>query len=388
MKPVFLLISFLIGCMFMVSIREPHSSTTVSASGTETGTYSVMAGNSVTKSAFGKTKSGADVSLFTCKNAGGLEMKLMDYGATIVSLNVPDKNGKLANVVLTCKDIGGFEECTMYFNGSVGRFCNRIAQGKFSLEGQDYQLAVNNGPNHLHGGVKGFDKVMWSATPFEKSGAVGVEFKYLSKDGEEGYPGTLTTSVTYSLTDKNEFIVEFNATTDKTTHVNLTNHNYWNLAGTGTILRHELKLNSAKYLPVDGTGIPTGEMLSVLGSHFDFGKFTAMGKRFSAMGGSPLGYDHCYEVSGEPGKLRLAATVREPKSGRVMEIQTTEPGIQFYTGNFLDGTAASGGYGAYSAFCLETQHFPNAPNQPAFLSTVLKPGEKYYHKTVHTFSTE
>jgi aldose 1-epimerase len=385
MKTMFLAISFAIGCLFITAVKEPPA-TAINGLLDTNGMSSNVA--NVEASSYGKTKAGAEVTLYTCRNAGGSTMKLIDYGATVVALEVPDRQGKNGNVLLTCPDIAGFEACTMYFNCSVGRYCNRIAKGKFSLDGKEYALATNNAPNHLHGGTKGFDKVMWKAEPFEATGAVGVTFKYESKDGEEGYPGNVSAKVTYTLTDKNEFIIEFRATTDKATPLNLTNHNYWNLAGSGTIRDHELKLNSGRYLPVDATAIPTGEMTAVSGTPFDFSDFTAIGKRLNDAGGTPIGYDHCYVIDGEAGRLRPAATVRDPQTGRKMEIHTTEPGIQFYSGNFLDGTAISGNYPQYSGFCLETQHFPDSPNRPEWPNTILKPGEQYFHKTVHKFSAE
>jgi aldose 1-epimerase len=385
MKTLFLAISFAIGCLLTATVKQPAAAKVASALDT---TQVTVTGGTVEKSSFGKTKDGAEVTLFTCRNAGGSSLKLMDYGATVVALEMPDRNGKFGNVLLTCPDLAGFEACTMYFNCSVGRYCNRIAAGKFTLDGQTYSLATNNAPNHLHGGAKGFDKRMWKAEPFQSTGAVGVSFQYESAAGEEGYPGKLVAKVTYTLTDKNEFIIEFRASTDQATPVNLTNHNYWNLAGSGTIRDHELKLAAGKYLPVDATAIPTGEMAAVAGTPFDFSDFTAIGKRLKDVGGEPLGYDHCYVIDGEAGRLRPAAVVRDPVSGRKMEIQTTEPGIQFYSGNFLDGTEISGKYPQYSGFCLETQHFPDSPNRPEWPSTILKPGEQYFHKTVHTFSAE
>lgn len=385
MKTLFLAISFGIGCLLMTTVKQPSSSDTGESPETVS---AIGAGGSVEKSSFGKTKDGLEVTLFTCRNAGGSTLKLMDYGAAVVALEVPDRSGKLGNVVLTCPDLAAFEACTMYFNCSVGRYCNRIAGGKFTLDGQNYVLATNNAPNHLHGGTRGFDKRIWKAEPFQSTGAVGVSFQYESADGEEGYPGKLLAKVTYTLTDRNEFVIEFRATTDKATPVNLTNHNYWNLAGAGTIWDHELKLAATRYLPVDSTAIPTGELAAVAGTPFDFADFTPIGKRLNDVGGTPIGYDHCYAIDGEAGRLRLAAVVRDPVSGRKMEIQTTEPGIQFYSGNFLDGTGISGNYPQYSGFCLETQHFPDSPNRPEWPSTILKPGEQYYHKTVHTFSVE
>lgn len=384
MKSLFLAVSFAIGCLIMASMKQPEESVISQAKPTATPPVK----GSVEISDYGVTKAGDKVSLYTCKNAGGSVLKLIDYGATVVALEIPDRKGNLANIVLSCPNISGFETCSMYFNCSVGRYCNRIAKGKFSLAGREYVLATNNGPNHLHGGLKGFDKVMWSADTFESSGAVGVTFTYLSPDGEEGYPGNLQARVTYTLTDKNEFVIEFRATTDQATVCNLTNHNYWNLAGGGTIVDHELKLSAAKYLPVDDTAIPTGVLAPVAGTPFDFTDFQAIGKRFELVGGTPVGYDHCYVIDGEMGRLRHAATVRDPQSGRKMEIHTTEPGIQFYSGNFLDGQATSGNYAQYSGFCLETQHFPDSPNRPEFPSVVLKPNEQYFHKTVHVFSAE
>ncbi len=385
MKPLILATCFLMGCLFMVNVKsQPNQASSAG---------SLQAASNESSSAvltepYGKTKTGEQVTLFTMKNKNGLVLKMIDYGATVVSLETPDRQGKLGNIVLTCPNITGFEDCTMYFNGTVGRFCNRIAKGQFSIGDKSFQLATNNGPNHLHGGVKGYDKVMWKAEASDSDAGPAVTFKYLSKDGEENYPGNLEIQVTYTLSHADEFIVEFRATTDSATHVNLTNHNYWNLAGKGTIQDHELRLASAKYLPVDDTGIPTGDLAAVANTPFDFNQSTVIGSRFDQLTGTPIGYDHCYVVDGTIGTLRLAAVVKDKSSGRSMEIHTTEPGIQFYTGNFLDGTLASGNYPQYSALCLETQHFPDSPNQPKFPTTLLNPGEKYFHKTVHKFKAE
>jgi aldose 1-epimerase len=384
MKAVFLLVSFLIGCLFTVTLKK-ESAESMAADPVQAA-KAVL--EEVVAEPYGKTSRNENVTAFSMQNKAGLKLKLIDYGATVVSLETPDRDGKLANIVLTCPDIKGFEACTMYFNGSVGRYCNRIANGKFKIGDAEFTLAKNNGDHHLHGGVRGFDKQMWKGEPFSAKGVRGVKFTRTSANNEEGYPGELAVTATYTLTDANELIVEFQATTNKPTHVNLTNHNYWNLAGTGTILDHELQLSSSQFIPVDASGIPTGKIESSNDSPFDFSSKQVIGKRFEQIKSTPVGYDHCYVVTGKAGDLRPAAKVRDPKSGRIMEIKTTEPGIQFYTGNFLDGTAASGGYAQYSAFCLETQHYPDSPNQPSFPSTLLKPGSNYFHRTVHVFSVE
>jgi len=343
---------------------------------------------SVTTSSFGKTAAGDDVTLYSCQNSNGLKMSLIDFGAIMVSIETPDRNGKLANITLGFDNIKGYEGGHPYFGSTVGRFCNRIAKGKFTLNGQTYTLATNNGENHLHGGVQGFNKHMWKGEAIDGGDAVGVRFTYVSKDGEEGYPGALTTVVEYTLNNKDELKIDFKATTDKATPLNLTNHNYWNLAGagSGTILKHQLHLNAARYLPVDDSLIPTGEMADVSSTPLDFTKATEIGARIKQIKADPVGYDHCYVVDGDAGKLRPAATVTDAASGRVMKISTTQPGIQFYTGNFLDGSPANGGNKQYEAFCLETQHYPDSPNQKNFPTTILQPGEKFHQVTVHHFS--
>lgn len=351
---------------------------------------SVKADMKVEKSSFGKTSAGAEVTLFTCTNANGLAMKLIDYGAIMTEFHAPDKNGKLANVNLSCQGMPGYEKCSMYFGATVGRYCNRIGNAKFELDGKTYQLAANNGSHHLHGGKVGFDKVMWKGEAIKTDDGVGVKFTRTSPDGEEGYPGTVKVTATYVLNNKNEMHIDFFAETDKATPVNLTNHNYWNLSGegSGNILNHELQLSCSKYLAVDDTLIPTQEMLDVKGTTFDFLSFHKIGERIQQIKSDPVGYDHCYVIDGtkKAGDLAHAATVRDPNSGRVMEIWTTQPGIQFYSGNFLDGKEQSGGFAQYSAFCLETQHYPDSPNKPKFPSTTLKPGQTYHQKTVHKFS--
>ena len=347
----------------------------------------------VTKVPFGTTGDGEAVDLYTLTNANGIEVRTINYGAIITSLRVPDKDSRLDDIVL------GFDTLDEYLTNNrpylgaiVGRYGNRIAKGTFDLDGETYSLARNNGPNHLHGGVKGFDKVVWQGEATED----GVIFTYVSPDGEEGYPGTLTARVTYTLTDQDELVVEYHATTDKATPVNLTQHTYFNLAGAGTgdILGHELMLNANRFTPVDSTMIPTGELRDVAGTPFAFTQQTAIGARIGQdeqqlnWGG---GYDHNYVLDGGADALALAARVYEPTTGRVLEIQTTEPGVQFYTGNFLDGsiTGKDGRVYAYRyGFCLETQHFPDSPNKPDFPTTILRPGETYESRTVFAFSVQ
>lgn len=351
----------------------------------------VEAKMSITKSPFGKTEDGQAIDLYTCRNPDGLVVKLTNYGAIVVSVETPDRDGKLANITLGFPTLDGYLKRHPYFGATVGRFCNRIAGGKFKIGDQEYTLAKNNGENHLHGGVKGFDKAVWQAQTIDTPEAVGVQFTYVSQDLEEGYPGNLLATATYKLTSANELHVEFLAETEKATPVNLTNHNYWNLggAGSGTILEHQLTLSADKYLEVGPTLIPTGKLADVAGTPLDFTTPQAIGSRLKEIVADPVGYDHCYVVRAEPGAaMALAARVKDPASGRVMEIRTTQPGIQFYTGNFLNGTPDNGGYKQYEAFCLETQHFPDSPNQPTFPNTVLQPGEKYRQVTVHKFSVE
>ncbi|MGA2059460.1 MAG: aldose epimerase family protein [Thermoguttaceae bacterium] len=350
---------------------------------------------SVKKEPYGKMPDGAAVDLYTLTNANGLKVKIITYGATITDVEVPDRSGKLENVALFRDSLKDYmDKSTPYFGSTIGRYGNRIAKGKFTLDGKAYTLAQNDHGNTLHGGLKGFDKVVWKAEPVKSKDSVGVKFTYVSPDGDEGYPGTLTAQVTYSLTDKNELKMDYTATTDKPTVVNLTNHTYWNLsgAGSGDILGEVLMLNADSYLPVDTGLIPTGEVKSVKDTPMDFTTPNTIGSRIDQVGGDPGGYDHCYVLNKKEGTdaLTLVAKVDDSKTGRVMEIYTTEPAVQFYTGNFLDGTITAGGktYQKNAAFCLETQHYPDSPNEPSFPSTVLRPGETYKHSTVHKFSAE
>uniref|UniRef100_A0A7C2P2E5 Aldose 1-epimerase n=1 Tax=Schlesneria paludicola TaxID=360056 RepID=A0A7C2P2E5_9PLAN len=337
---------------------------------------------------FGKLPDGADIVHYSLTNRHGLRVGLINLGATITAVDVPDRAGHKANVTLHFADLAGYEVNAPYFGGICGRYANRIANGKFSLDGKEYQLATNNGPHHLHGGKEGFNKKVWKHERVDGEQAAGVKFTYISPDGEESYPGTLTTVVTYSLNDNNELRIDYEATTDHPTVLNLTNHAYWNLAGAGngTILDHELQLFCDKFLPVDEGSIPTGELADVAGTPMDFRQPHRIGERIDQTVNGNGGYDHCYVVNGTYGELRPAAKIVEPVSGRVLEISTTEPGIQLYTGNHLKGTPDTGNAVKHGAFCLEAQRFPDSPNRPEFPTTVLKPGETYRQTTVHKFS--
>ncbi len=338
---------------------------------------------------FGRTPAGEPVHLFTIRNRNELVLRLTDYGAIVVSLEVPDREGRGADVTLGFPSLDGYLGRHPHFGSTIGRFCNRIGGATFTLDGTTYPLAANNGPNHLHGGIMGFNRVMWKGEPVATDEGAGVRFTRLSPDGEEGYPGNLQVEALYFLTHEDEFSVEFRAVTDRATHVNLTNHNYWNLggSGSGTILDQELELAADRYLPVDEGLIPTGEIAPVEGTALDFRVPRRIGDRISELE-EVGGYDHCFVLRDRSGELSFAARVKDPASGRVMEVYTTQPGIQFYTGNFLDGSPANGGFGRHEAFCLETQHFPDSPNKPQFPSTVLRPGEEYHQVTVHRFRVD
>ena len=341
---------------------------------------------------FGTTPDGIAVDLFTLANDHGVEVRIITYGAIITAIRTLDRSGRLADIVLGFDSLEGYLTRSRYFGAVVGRYGNRIAKGRFTIDGRTFQLATNNGPNHLHGGVRGFDKVVWKAEPFSGGGSAGVALTYTSRDGEEGYPGTLHARVTYTLTERDELVVEYEATTDKATPINLTQHSYFNLAGEGSgdVLRHQLTINADRFTPVDETLIPTGEIASVAGTPFDFRTATAIGARIDnddEQLRSGAGYDHNYVLNGGPG-LRLAARVVEPTRGRTLEVATTEPGVQFYAGNRLDRSAVGKGghaYGKRTGFCLETQHFPDSPNHPNFPSAILRPGATYSSKTVFTF---
>ena len=365
--------------------------TTATASGAATKS------GSTTKTSFGKTPEGEQVVLYVLTNKNGVEAAITNYGGAVVSLKVPDRNGKLGDVVLGYDSVDGYVSDKSYFGAIIGRYGNRIGHAQFSLDGKTYTLAKNNGENSLHGGIKGFNKAVWSAKSIPSKRGQSLELTYLSKDGEEGFPGNLHVRVVYTLTDSNELKIEYFATTDKKTVLNLTNHSYFNLAGPGSgdILGHRLLIEADKFTPVDSGLIPTGEFRNVEGTPFDFRKPTEIGARIDAndeqikLGG---GYDHNFVLRRKAGdSMSLAARVVEPTTGRVLEVWTTEPGVQFYTGNFLDGTARGKGgttYAKRSAFCLETQHFPDSPNQPKFPSVVLSPGERYHTTTIYKFTAE
>ena len=342
---------------------------------------------------FGKTRDGVSVEQYVLRNANGVVAKVMTYGATMTDLIVPDRNGRMASVVLGFDRLDGYLARQPYFGATVGRVANRIAGGRFELNGRTYTLATNNGPNHLHGGLRGFDKVVWRAEPRAGAGDPSVTFTYRSPDGEEGYPGNLSVSVTYTLTGQNEIRLDYLATTDAATPVNLTNHAYFNLAGegSGTIFDHEMMIAADEFTPVDATLIPTGEILPVGGTPMDFTTPVRIGARIEQVPGSaPGGYDHNYVLRPHT-ELAFAARLRDAKSGRVMEVLTTEPGVQFYSGNFLDGTLRGRSgvpYVKHAGLCLETQHFPDSVHHANFPSTILQPGQRYTSRTVYRFSAK
>ena len=352
----------------------------------------------ISKAPFGKTKDGTPVDLYTLSNDSGMTAKITNYGGTVTQLHVPDSNGQVADVVLGYDQLASYIRASPYFGCITGRYANRIAKGKFSMGGGldtfNYQLATNNGPNHLHGGEVGFDKKVWTAKEVSGPGKAGIELSYTSPDGEEGYPGTLDTTVTYWLNTNNELRIEYRATTDQATHLNLTHHSYFNLAGAGSgdILDHKIELFASKFVPTDSTGIPLGELRSVRGTPFDFLAPHAIGERINADDPQIVagkGYDHTWVIDGRG--MRLAARVTEPASGRVMDVLTDQPGIQFYTGNYLDGSNHGKGDKVYkyrTGLCLETQVFPDSPNRPEYPSSLLEPGDTYTHTCVYRFKTK
>lgn len=356
----------------------------------------VWAKPKIKKDSFGKTADGKAVEIYTLENSKGASTQIITYGGTVVSLKVPDKSGTFGDIVLGFDSVGDYEKQTSYIGALIGRYGNRIAKGRFSLNGKEYDLAVNNGVNHLHGGLKGYDKVVWTAKPFVNKFGANLQLTYLSKDSEEGYPGNLNIKVIYTLTEKNELKIVYSATTDKDTVVNLTQHSYFNLAGAGNgdILSHQLLINADKFTPTDDGSIPTGELRSVKGTPFDFTKLTTIGDRINQDDEQLKfgnGYDHNWVLNKKGKELSLAATAFETSSGRVMEVWTTEPGVQFYAGNYLDGTIPGKNGQTYprrTGFCLETQHFPDSPNKPAFPTTVLKKGKVYSQTTIYRFSTK
>jgi len=349
----------------------------------------------VTKAPFG-TADGQSVDLYTLRNVHGVEAKITNYGGILTSLKVPDRNGKFDDVVLGFNDLDTYLKGHPYFGALIGRYGNRIAKGRFTLNGVEYKLAVNNGENTLHGGIKGFDKVVWTGKEMKTKAGPSVVLTYLSKDGEEGYPGNLNVRVVYTLTNNNELKIEYSATTDKDTVTNLTHHSYFNLAGEGNgdILSHRVTINANRFVPTDAGSIPTGELRKVAGTPFDFLTAHAIGERINQdeeqlkLGN---GYDHTWVINGRPGTLRVAATAYETTSGRTMQVWTTEPGVQFYTGNFLDGTLTGKSGKIYQrrfGFCFETQHYPDSPNQPSFPTTTLRRGATYRSTTIYRFGSK
>ena len=340
----------------------------------------------MTKKIFGEVD-GKTVFQYTLTNKNGMTVKVLNYGGIVTHILVPDKNGELTDVALGYDSLSSYLGATPYFGALVGRYGNRIAGGKFELDGVTYNLALNNGPNHLHGGIKGFDKVVWEADDFLEADRTGIVLTYESRDMEEGYPGNLAVKVTYTLTGNNELLIDYEAQTDKATIVNLTHHSYFNLKGhgNGDILDQQMEIFADQFVPVDKDLIPTGELLPVQNTPMDFTAPHRIGEHIGRVDG---GYDHCWVLRDYDGKQRLAARVTEPESGRIMEVLTDQPGLQFYSGNFLDGSNIGKGGVAYQkhyGFCLESEHFPDSPNKPQFPSVVLKPGEKYQTQTIYQF---
>jgi aldose 1-epimerase len=380
----------LIGCGSVPPKDEPRAE--LPKNDAPAGTSGGEIGSIGARTDFGAMPDGTPVYAYTLRNRRGMEVKIITYGGAIVSIKVPDRNGKLGDVVLGFDTLADYLKQTHFLGALIGRYGNRIANGRFTLDGKQYTLAANNGPNSLHGGIKGFDKVVWSAKPLATSFGPALELSYLSKDGEEGFPGNLSVNAVYTLTEDNTLKIEFTATTDKDTVVNLTGHSYFNLAGAGKILNHQLMMPAPRFLPVDANLIPTGELRPVEGTPFDFRKPTPIGARIDQ--DDPQlklghGYDHTWVFDKTPNQLSLMARVYEPTSGRELEVRSTEPGVQFYTGNFLDGMFPGKGgwtYQSREGFCLEPQHFPDSPNKPEFPSVALKPGQIYLHTIIYKFT--
>lgn len=352
--------------------------------------------NRIISEPFGQAPDGTPVELFTITNANGLSTQITNYGGIITTLQVPDRDGNMDDIVLGYYTLEQYLENSPHFGSLVGRFGNRIAKGAFSLDGVDYKLALNNGPNHLHGGLEGFDKKVWTPEIVTYDDAAGIKLSYTSPDGEEGYPGKLTVVATYLLNDNNELSLSFHATSDKKTILNLTHHSYFNLKGhgNGDILDHEIKFNSSEIVPIDNTSIPLGPLMNVEGTPFDFQSFKQVGKEINSdhiqikNGG---GYDHSFVVENYDSKLKMACQIKESSSGRIMEVWTTEPAVQFYTGNFLDGSITGKDGKVYNkryGFCLEAHHYPDSPNQPEYPTTILDLGETYTQTTIYKFTTD
>ena len=395
MKFGFCLSAFVVGC-FMTVFMKANAPNEATASNTKTvSSKSQVAQDSpaapmemnVKRQFYGVTKAGESVNQFVCTNQNGLVLEMINYGATISAFRVPDQENRLVNIVLGCNNLQGYEACTSFFGSTIGRFANRIANAKFDLDGVTYPLSANEGANQLHGGKLGFDKRVWNSEEIVRENETGVRFTLVSEDGDQGYPGNLQVAVEYTLNRDNELKIVYAAETDKPTHVNLTNHAYWNLAGagSGTALNHQIKIEADKFVTADQESLPTG-LLSVVGTPLDFRLSTTIASRMDQLNTVPLGYDHCFVLNHRPGQVSLAAVAKEPASGRTMKVLTDQPGIQFYTGNYLNGQPSSGGFSQHQAFCLETQALPDSPNQPDFPSTLLLPGEDYRHTTIYRFS--
>lgn len=377
-------VPFLLSLMISCSPQSEKNSQESNAAGAPS--------KDVTVEPFGKLSDGTPISLYTMRNSKGIVMRVMNYGGIIVSLEVPDRDGNLVDVLLGYDSLQAYEKGNPFFGSLVGRYGNRIAKGKFVLDGKEYDLVKNNGENHLHGGTKGFDKVVWNIEEVPSDDGMAIRLSYLSKDMEEGYPGNLDVAITYTLTNDNSIEFDYKATTDKTTIVNLTQHAYFNFTGgKSDILSHEISLNADRFLPVDQGLIPTGEIRSVENTPLDFRTLARIGERINDSYDQiriAKGYDHCWVLNGEG--LKVAAEVFDPSSGIEMTVRTTEPGVQFYTGNFLNGSLTGKNsvvYNQRTGFCLETQHFPDSPNKSQFPSVVLKPGETYSSRTIYQFST-
>jgi len=355
--------------------------------------FQLYDGKTLQKLSFGQTADGQPLELYVLTNTRGMTAKVITYGAIVTELHVPDRNGRLSDIVLGFDGLPGYLGRHLYFGAAIGRVANRIARGKFILDGVEYTLTTNDGLNHLHGGLRGFDKVVWQSNPVRASDGTGVKLSYLSRDGEEGYPGNLSVTLTYILTEHNEFRIDYTATSDKATPINLSNHSYFNLRGaeqySSDILGHELSLDASNFTPHDDALIPTGEIKPVQGTPLDFRKAKAIGARLKDLPGG--GYDDNFVLNAHGKSLAVAANVYEPVTGRFMEILTAEPCVQFYSGNYLDGSIIGkkrSAYQRFQGFCLETQRFPDSVNHPNFPSTILRPGETYTQTTVHKFSTK
>ncbi len=395
MKLGIIFIAFAIGCIATAFVRVAPNASANNTDPVESTPFEFSALGlqeqetlDVVTEPFGQTKAGENVKKFICSNANGMTLELIDFGATITAVRIPSGDQKV-NVCLSCNDMAGYEACQSYFGSTIGRYCNRIAKGKFAIDGKQYTVATNGGPHHLHGGNVGFDKKIWKATPLKNKDSVGVRFELTSPDGDEGYPGAVDVVAEYTLDDLNQVTMSFSATTDKPTHVNICNHAYWNMAGagSGSILAHTVRFPCEQVLEFDDTNIPTGKFLPTADNGiFDFAKFRKISAGMAAMPSGKNGYDHCFVVKrSAANEMALAGTVRDPESGRSMTVSTTQPGFQFYTSNHFDGQPSCGGFEKYGAYCLETQGYPDSPNQPQFPTTLLKPGQTMIHKTIHRF---